>query len=111
MFTKIELKLIVAVGIIIFIIIGVFSYFNIQSQKETLMSQAEDHAYKLSDAIKNSSHSSMLLNKRDQTHEIINTIGEEPFIREIRLLNKEGMVMFSSNNNLIYSLSSLSAFL
>ncbi|MFC2103659.1 ATP-binding protein [Bacteroidota bacterium] len=101
MLTKIELKLIVAVGIIIFIIIGVFSYFSIQSQKETLMSQAEDHAYKLSDAIKNSSHSSMLLNKRDQIHEIINTIGEEPFIREIRLLNKEGMVMFSSNNNLI----------
>ncbi len=101
MFTKIELKLIVAVGVIIFIIIGVFSYFNIQSQKETLMSQAEDHAYKLSDAIKNSSHSSMLLNKRDQIHEIINTIGEEPFIKEIRLLNKEGMVMFSSNDNLI----------
>jgi len=101
MFTKIELKLIVAVGIIIFIIIGVFSYVNIQSQKETMMSQAEDHAYKLSDAIKNSSHSSMLLNKRDQIHEIINTIGEEPFIREIRLLNKEGMVMFSSNNDLI----------
>ena len=101
MFTKIELKLIVAVGFIIFIIIGVFSYFNIQSQKETLMSQAEDYAYKLSDAIKNSSHSSMLLNKRDQIHEIINTIGEEPIIREIRLLNKEGMVMFSSNNNLI----------
>ena len=52
MFTRIGLKLIVAVGLIIIIIIGVFSYFTIQSQKETLMSQAEVHAYKLSDAIK-----------------------------------------------------------
>jgi two-component system NtrC family sensor kinase len=43
----------------------------------------------------------MLLNKRDQTHAIINTVGKEPFIREIRLLNKDGMVMFSSNNELI----------
>jgi two-component system NtrC family sensor kinase len=101
MLTKIGLKLIFAVGFITIIIIGVFSYFNIQSQKEMLMSQAEDHANKLSDAIKNSSHSSMLLNKRDQTHAIINTVGKEPFIREIRLLNKEGMVMFSSNNELI----------
>jgi two-component system NtrC family sensor kinase len=101
MFTKIGLKLIIAVGLITIIIIGVFSYFNIQSQKETLMSQAEVHANKLSDAIKNSSHSSMLLNKRDQIHEIINTIGQEPIIREIRLLNKEGMVMFSSKNELI----------
>jgi len=65
------------------------------------MSQAEVHANKLSDAIKNSSHSSMLLNKREQIHEIINTVGQEPCIREIRLLNKEGMVMFSSENELI----------
>jgi histidine kinase len=101
MLTKIGLKLIFAVGFITIIIIGVFSFFNIQSQKEMLMSQAEDHANNLSDAIKNSSHSSMLLNKRDQTHAIINTVGKEPFIREIRLLNKEGMVMFSSNNELI----------
>ncbi len=101
MLTKIGLKLIFAVGFITIIIIGVFSYVNIQSQKEMLMSQAEDHANNLSDAIKNSSHSSMLLNKRDQTHAIINTVGKEPFIREIRLLNKEGMVMFSSNNELI----------
>jgi two-component system NtrC family sensor kinase len=101
MLTKIGLKLIFAVGFITIIIIGVFSYFNIQSQVEMLMSQAEDHANKLSDAIKNSSHSSMLMNKRDETHAIINTVGKEPFIREIRLLNKEGMVMFSSNNELI----------
>jgi two-component system, NtrC family, sensor kinase len=101
MFTKIGLKLIIAVGLITIIIIGVFSYFNIQAQKETLMSQAELTANKLSDAIKNSSYSSMLLNKRDQIHEIINTIGQEPIIREIRLLNKEGMVMFSSKAELI----------
>jgi two-component system NtrC family sensor kinase len=101
MLTKIGLKLIFAVGFITIIIIGVFSYFNIQSQIEMLMSQAEDHANKLSDAIKNSSHSSMLMNKKDETHAIINTVGKEPFIREIRLLNKEGMVMFSSNNELI----------
>jgi hypothetical protein len=41
MLTKIGFKLIIAVGLITIIIIGVFSYFNIQSQKETLMSQAE----------------------------------------------------------------------
>ena len=54
MLTRIGLKLIFAVGIVTIIIIGVFSYFNIQSQKEMLMSQAEDHANNLSDAIKNS---------------------------------------------------------
>ena len=101
MFTKIGLKLIVAVGLVTALIIGVYSFLNIRSQTKVLLTQAEVHANKLSDAIKNSTYSSMLLNKRDQIHEIINTVGQEPCIREIRLLNKEGMVMFSSKGELI----------
>ena len=100
-FTKIGLKLIIAVGLFTALIIGVYSFLNIRSQTKVLLTQAEVHANKLSDAIKNSTYSSMLLNKRDQIHEIINTVGQEPCIREIRLLNKEGMVMFSSENELI----------
>lgn len=101
MFTKIGLKLIVAVGLVTALIIGVYSFLNTRWQTEVLLTQAEVHANKLSDAIKNSTYSSMLLNKREQIHEIINTVGQEPFIREIRLLNKEGRVMFSSKRGLI----------
>ncbi len=99
--TKIGLKLIVAVGLVTALIIGVYSFLNTRWQTEVLLTQAEVHANKLSDAIKNSTYSSMLLNKREQIHEIINTVGQEPFIREIRLLNKEGRVMFSSKKKLI----------
>jgi len=99
--TKIGLKLIIAVGLVTALIIGVYSFLNTRWQTEVLLTQAEVHANKLSDAIKNSTYSSMLLNKREQIHEIINTVGQEPFIREIRLLNKEGRVMFSSKKELI----------
>jgi len=101
MFTKIGLKLIIAVGLVTALIIGVYSFLNTRWQTEVLLTQAEVHANKLSDAIKNSTYSSMLLNKREQIHEIINTVGQEPFIREIRLLNKEGRIMFSSKKELI----------
>jgi two-component system NtrC family sensor kinase len=101
MFTKIGLKLIIAVGLLTIIIIGGFSFFNIQSQKDTLLTQAELQANKLSETIKKSTLSSMLLNKRDQIHEIINTVGQEAYIREIRILNKEGKTMFSSRNEFI----------
>jgi len=99
--TKIGLKLIVAVGIITIAIIGVFSYFSIRAQSDALMSQAEVHANKLSETIKNSTHTSMLLNMRDEIHAIISTIAQEPSIIEIRVLNKEGVIMFSSQKNLI----------
>ena len=99
--SKIGLKLIVAVGIITIVIISAFSYFSIQAQSDVLLSQAEIQANKLSETIKNSTHSSMLQNKREEIHTIINAISQETSIREIRVLNKEGRIMFSSQNDLI----------
>ncbi len=99
--TKISSKLIVAVSIITIVIVGVFSYFSITAQSDALFSQAGIHANKLSDAIKNSMHTSMLENKKEEIHAIINTVSHEPSILEIRILNKEGVVTFSSNESLI----------
>ena len=97
--TKIGLKLILAVGTITIGIIGVFAYLSISAQTEALLSQAGVHANKLSDAIRNSAHTSMLENKKEEIHAIINTISHEPSILEIRILNKDGAVMFSSRED------------
>ena len=99
--TKISLKLIIAVGIVTIVIIGVFSYFSIGAQSEALLSQAGIYANKLSDAIKNSTLTSMLENKKEEIHAIINTVSHEPSIVEIRILNKEGVVTFSSRKELV----------
>lgn len=99
--TKIGFKLIVAVGIITIAIISVFSYFSIHAQSDALLSQAELQANKLSETIKKSTHSSMLLNKRNEVYAIINTIGQEPSIREIRIFNKKGRIIYSSKKEMI----------
>ena len=101
MVTKIGLKLIIAVGVITIFIIGVFSYFSIRGQTDALIFQAGIHANQLSEAIKNSTLTSMLENKREEVHAIINTVSHEPGITEIRILNKEGVVTFSSRTDLI----------
>ncbi|HEY7532438.1 MAG TPA: hypothetical protein VH681_06585, partial [Nitrospiraceae bacterium] len=99
--TTIGLKLIVAVGFITIFFIGVFSYLSINAQTDALISQAGVHANKLSEAIKNSTLTSMLENRREEVHAIINTVSHEPSITEIRILNKEGAVTFSSRSDLI----------
>ncbi len=101
MATRIGLKLIIAVGVITIFIIGVFSYFSISAQTNALISQAGIHANQLSEAIKNSTLTSMLKNTREEVHAIINTVSHEPSITEIRILNKEGVVTFSSRGDLI----------
>ena len=100
-FTKISLKLIFTVGVVTIGIISVYSFLSIQAQRNELLSQAEIYANKLSETIRNSTHLSMLENRSDQTHNIINTISQEPGLQEIRIFNKEGRIMFSSQKEFI----------
>ncbi|HLG32105.1 MAG TPA: ATP-binding protein [Ignavibacteriaceae bacterium] len=99
--SKISLKLIFTVGIVTIAILGVHSFLSIKAQRNELLSQAEIYANKLSETIRNSTHLSMLENRSDQTHHIINTIAQEPGIREIRIFNKEGSIIFSSQKEFI----------
>lgn len=99
--TKTGLKLIISIGLITVVIIGAFSYFSIRAQSQALLSQAEVHATKLSEALENSTLTSMLQNKKEEVHAIIDTVSREPSIKEIRIFNKEGVVTFSSRGDLI----------
>lgn len=99
--TKISLRLILTVGAFTIAIISVYSYINLKAQSEDLLTQAELAANKLSETLKNSMHFSMLLNQPEQTHAIINSSADEPCILEIRVFNKDGMIMYSSQENAI----------
>lgn len=101
MITRIGSKLIIAVGVTTSLVIGGFSYLSISAQSDALLSQAEVHANKLSEAIKNSTHTSMLENRKGEVLSIIETVSQEPSIKEIRILNKEGVVIFSSRKDVI----------
>jgi two-component system NtrC family sensor kinase len=99
--TRIGLRLIVAVGLITSVIIGGYSWLSIRAQSDALLTQAGVHADKLSDAIKNSTLTSMLEDRKDEVHAIVDTVAHEPSIMEIRILNKEGRVTFSSRKESI----------
>jgi len=41
----------------------------------------------------------MLLNQRERIQEIINTIGQDKAISSVRIMNKEGIIIYSTNGN------------
>jgi two-component system NtrC family sensor kinase len=98
-YKRIALKLIVAVGFTSIIIIGVYSYFNIKSQSDVLLAEVERHANQLSETVKNSTRYSMLFNQREHIQETINTIGKDPSIYDVRILNKEGEIIYSARKD------------
>ena len=97
MFNKIGMKLILAVSLTVIIIIGIFAYFSIKFQSDTLIAEVERHANQLSETIKHSTRFDMLANRRDHIHEIINTIGNEACIKKVRVLNKVGEINYSTD--------------
>src|SRR3989304_794394 len=70
---------------------------TVQGQTKNHMDTAVKTAASVSDIIKRSTHYSMLLNRREDIYQIINTTGHEPSIDGIRIYNKQGIVSFSTN--------------
>lgn len=93
----IGLKLILVVGATAILIISVFAYFNIESIGTSLQAEVERHANQLSETVKYSTRYDMLLNQRDRIHQAINEIGRQPSIGKVRVLNKTGEIIYSSD--------------
>lgn len=96
MFRKIGTKLTLVVSITALIIIGVFTYFNIERQTKVLRSEVQRHANQLSESVKNATRFVMLKNERDYIQQIIDRIGKDPAINDVKIMNKEGEIIYSS---------------
>jgi two-component system, NtrC family, sensor kinase len=98
---KIGFKLIVVVGVTTFITMGIYAYITIRTQRADLLAEVERHGMQLSESVRNSTRYDMLLNQRERIHIIINEIGSDPAINEVRVLNKEGKIIYSSRKESI----------
>jgi two-component system NtrC family sensor kinase len=83
--------------ILLFTLFGLYSYFAIGFHTQQMIEQMFDSANRVSDVIRHSTRYSMLLNRREDVYQIITTIGREPGVEGIRIYNKRGMIMFSTN--------------
>ncbi len=85
--------------LILFLSVGVmtiYTYVSIRLQTDNLMEILLNDAKETVDIIKKSTRYSMLLNRLEDSYEIMRTIGNEPGVEAIRLYNKRGEITFSS---------------
>lgn len=90
-------KLILAVSCTAVAILTLLFYFLIQSQERVLTAAVEQNAGQLSETIKSSTRNDMLLNERDRVHQIIDTIGRQEGLENIKIMNKEGRIIYSTH--------------
>jgi two-component system NtrC family sensor kinase len=98
LWNRLSVKLIISISVILIIIFTIYTYFLIDNLDESLTRNSFKHAYNVSDVIKKSTRYGMLLNRREDVHQIIKTIGKEEDVRAIRIYNKLGDIIFSTDS-------------
>lgn len=96
---KISTKLILAVCLIVISIIVIFSYFIIESEREAMIRILKHHANRCSDIVKRATEYDMLLNQPDRIYRIIESIGADEAIEKIRIFNKAGNIIYSTERS------------
>ncbi len=90
-------KLIVFLLSAMIVIFALLGYGTLHLHRRHLENSTLAAAERLSDTLKRSAEYSMLHNDREGLHQLINTVGKEPGIIRIRIIDKEGIVNYSTD--------------
>jgi two-component system NtrC family sensor kinase len=94
---RISTQIIVAVGVVSAVTIAVPTALVVRAHRASLLAERTHHAHQIADTITRSTHYDMLENRRDNLQRQIDAIGRQEGIVGVRLFNKEGRVVFSSD--------------
>jgi histidine kinase len=89
-------KLILSVGATLLLTISTWSYYSIAYQRTSLQNEVISQTERLSNTIRLGTHYAMMLNARDDIHQIITNIARLGNIQDIRIYNKQGAIKFSN---------------
>jgi histidine kinase len=88
--------LISLVGLVLLVTICTWAYFNIEYQKDSAIQNIVGEIDRLGNTIKLGTHYAMMLNAKDDINQIINNISRQEEIKNVRIYNKGGKIIFSN---------------
>jgi len=78
---------------------GFHTYFAVTTQREEILAEATLSTVRLANTIRRSTRYQMLHSRREDVHKMIEDIGKQEGIQHVRILNKQGMITYSSNQS------------
>ncbi|HEY6866171.1 MAG TPA: ATP-binding protein [Candidatus Eisenbacteria bacterium] len=97
--TRIGTLAILGVAVVTAVVIGAMSGLLLRAHEGALIAHVTRSADQLSETIAGSTYYDMLGNRRDAIYREMVTIGRQKGIERVRLINKMGTVMFSSDES------------
>lgn len=91
-------KLALATGLVLLCTIALFAYLNLRSLKGLLLQEAIAEADRVSETIIRTTHNQMLRDDRPLFYKTIQELGAQQGVERIRLINKTGRIIFSTDD-------------
>ena len=98
-YRSIGFKLVTSVGAVAILVIGVFSYAHLTSQREQLLQEMIRNVHLVSEVIRRSLRYDMLEYQPRRLHKAIDTIGAQEGIEKVRIFNALGEIIYSSDKS------------
>ena len=98
-FQLLSFKIFILIFVILALLSSVISYLQIQSQAQHYNNMLTLCAMRTSNIIRASTRYAMLLNRREDAQNIVNTIGLQYGIKRIRVYDKEGIIKFATDSS------------
>ena len=89
-------KLLLSVGVVVFLSLSVWGFFNIRYLGEKSVRDLTVNMDRLGNTIRLGTHYAMMLNSREDIQQIISNIARQNDIASIRIYNKMGKIKFSN---------------
>ena len=94
--TRIGTRVIVAVSLATVLTTGLTAVLVVRTHRTDQVAEVARSVEQLSETIKSSTHYDMLENRRESLHRQIEAIGRQQGIEAVRVFNREGRIVFSS---------------
>jgi two-component system NtrC family sensor kinase len=97
MHTRIGLQIVAAVGLVTALGIALLATVTLRTHRNEMIAQLARSTDLLSETVKHSAEDYMLENRREHLRRQIEAIGREQRIERVRVFNKQGRIVFSSD--------------
>ncbi len=92
-----RLRLVIPLACVLIVYGGFHTYLTVKSQREEISSEATLGAVRLARTIRRSTRHAMLHSRGEDVHKMIEDVGRQEGIEHVRILNKQGVIMYSSD--------------
>ncbi|MDI6726713.1 MAG: ATP-binding protein [Smithellaceae bacterium] len=90
-------KLTIITSLILAIFMFIFAYMNIETMNRHVVEKATSNADRITDTIIKTTHYEMLKVTKSQVYLMIDEVGKQEDIEKIRMINKDGVIIHSTN--------------